>query len=38
MEAVMKNRTWELIFRLTAAGIGFAVTAMVFGVAVAHSQ
>jgi len=34
----MKNRTRELIFRLTTAAIGFLVTAMVFGVAVARSQ
>jgi hypothetical protein len=38
MEAVMKNRTQELMFRLTAAAIGFAVTGVVFSVAVARSQ
>jgi hypothetical protein len=37
MEAVMKNRTRDSIFRLTAALIGLAVTGVVF-VAVAHSQ
>jgi multisubunit Na+/H+ antiporter MnhC subunit len=37
MEVVMKNRTRDLIFRLTAAVIGLAVTSVVF-VAVAHSQ
>jgi multisubunit Na+/H+ antiporter MnhC subunit len=36
MEAVMKNRTKDLIFRLTAVVIGLAVTSVVF-VAVAHS-
>jgi len=34
----MRIGTRELIFRLTAAAIGFAVTGAVFRVAVAHSQ
>jgi hypothetical protein len=37
MEAVMKNRTRDLIFRLTATVIGLAVTGVVF-VAIAHPQ
>jgi hypothetical protein len=37
MEAVMKNRTRELMFRLTAAAI-VAVTGVVFTVAVAQWQ
>jgi hypothetical protein len=38
MEAIMRMGTKELIFRLTAAAIGFAATGAVFHVAVAHSQ
>jgi hypothetical protein len=38
MEAVMKIGTRQLIFRLTAAAIGLAITGVVFGVPVAHSQ
>jgi hypothetical protein len=37
MEAVMKNRTRDSIFRLTAALIGLAVTGVVF-VAVATQE
>jgi hypothetical protein len=38
MEVVMKIATRELIIRLMAAGIGFALTGAVFRIAVAHSQ
>jgi hypothetical protein len=38
MEVVMKIARRELIMRLTAAGIGFALTAAVFRIAVAQSQ
>jgi hypothetical protein len=38
MEVVMKIATRELIIRLTAAGIGFALTGAVFRIAVAQSQ
>jgi hypothetical protein len=34
----MKIRTRELIIRLTAAGIGFALTGAVFHIAAAHSH
>ena len=38
MEVVMRIATRELIIRLMAAGIGFALTGAVFRIAVAQSQ